>query len=133
MIVFLICVHVEISWMQAIGDWFGLFDIYTNFVCVVLCYQDFKKYYMTLCGIIDSKCNLCWNYLIVPHQKQNNHKTNKTWTKKENVNELQDEVSTELSINLTITGADTNKMGPIPPLVAPLDIDWLRVSNMTPT
>ena len=41
-----------------------LFDVYTNFICVVLTYQSFSKYYTIFCKFGDNKCKLCCSIMI---------------------------------------------------------------------
>ena len=52
------------------------FDIYTNFLCVVLSYRYFEKFYMKICGCLDIRCEK-----IVLHFEQNQIKNIKMMEK----------------------------------------------------
>merc|ERR1711997_999032 len=42
------------------GYFVSLIDLYSNFVCIVLCYKPFKKHYGRACGWMDTRCSACW-------------------------------------------------------------------------
>ena len=42
----------------------ALCDIYTNFICIVLSFNYFNKYYYKLCGKCDSKCHRLWGQCL---------------------------------------------------------------------
>eukprot|EP00484_Ammonia_sp_Unknown_P018608 CAMPEP_0197042156 /NCGR_PEP_ID=MMETSP1384-20130603/18583_1 /TAXON_ID=29189 /ORGANISM="Ammonia sp." /LENGTH=224 /DNA_ID=CAMNT_0042473209 /DNA_START=514 /DNA_END=1188 /DNA_ORIENTATION=+ len=35
-------------------------DIYSNFLCIVLSYRWFNRWYLILCGCVDAHCHGCW-------------------------------------------------------------------------
>ena len=47
-----------------IANYFVLLDVYTNFLCVIMCYKAFRRYYKTLCSCFDIKCRKCWVNVI---------------------------------------------------------------------
>ena len=53
--------NIYIIWFQ---NYFVLLDVYTNFLCVILSYTAFVKYYQTLCKCMDIKCRSCWVRII---------------------------------------------------------------------
>ena len=57
--------------LQWIFSYVALFDVYTNFICVIMCYKMFKKYYQNVCSCMDIKCRICWNKLIANKRDTN--------------------------------------------------------------
>ena len=52
---------VHIHGMQWYLHWFlQLGDIYTNFLCAVLCLKMYSKRYVKICKCLDVKCRKCW-------------------------------------------------------------------------
>ena len=43
-----------------------LFDLSSNFWCVILGYCGYKDWYLKLCGCCDSKCTACWHKIVRP-------------------------------------------------------------------
>ena len=45
-------------------DWISAYilicDIFTNYMCIVLCFKSFKIYYSKLCKHMDTICRCCW-------------------------------------------------------------------------
>ena len=39
-------------------------DVFTNFLCVILYYKQFKPIYGKLCSCLDNICNKCWSKLV---------------------------------------------------------------------
>ena len=56
--------------IEIAGSWIGLLDLYTNFLCVIICYGPFKMYYMVLCKCVDKRCFRCWSYMITNKNNQ---------------------------------------------------------------
>ena len=52
---------VHFHGMQWYLHWFlQLGDIYTNFLCAVLCLKMYSKRYVKICKCLDAKCRKCW-------------------------------------------------------------------------
>eukprot|EP01083_Nonionella_stella_P081374 224111_1 len=51
-----------VQWLQF---FMTLCNIYINFLCVVLFYHHFKPLYTKCCSCFDTKCNKCWEVLVV--------------------------------------------------------------------
>eukprot|EP00483_Globobulimina_turgida_P006516 UN06526 len=46
------------------SDYMILFDVYSNFICTLLAYQFFHRYYKKLCGCFDKSCKSCCGSLL---------------------------------------------------------------------
>ena len=53
------------TFAQWVIHYVALFDVYTNFICVIFCYKSFKGYYTKICSCMDNKCRVCWDKVIV--------------------------------------------------------------------
>lgn len=53
--------NVHLAWFQTFAT---LFDLYTNFLCVVLTYNTFNEIYGKLCCKLDRMCYKCWTKLV---------------------------------------------------------------------
>lgn len=53
--------YIYIQW---IFNYIALFDLYTNFICVILCYKSFKGIYENICSCCDKLCRVCWMKII---------------------------------------------------------------------
>lgn len=42
-----------------INKYVTLFDIFTNYLCIIMCYPLFDKYYKQICGPFDHLCKKC--------------------------------------------------------------------------
>lgn len=47
-----------------INHYASLGDIFTNFICVILCFKLFQNLYDKLCVSLDSKCHYCWRSML---------------------------------------------------------------------
>ena len=52
-----------------------LFDITTNFLCIMLSFDLMKEYYVTICGCIDSQCKKCWTNIVQNEADSNRNQT----------------------------------------------------------
>ena len=60
------------GWTHWYFHWFlQLTDIYTNFLCLVLCLKMYSNHYHKICKCLDIKCRKCWTMIL-----QNNEETN---------------------------------------------------------
>ena len=55
-------IFTDTNW-KIVGPVLFTLDAYSNFICVMLSYQEFDGYYMTLCKSCDAKCKL-WCHAI---------------------------------------------------------------------
>eukprot|EP01084_Bolivina_argentea_P227751 384698_1 len=46
-------------WIDILSDYATVLDTFTNFCCVVLTFQSFKRYYIVLCGCCEFGCRCC--------------------------------------------------------------------------
>lgn len=47
-------------YMEYLSELFMAIDVFTNFLCVVLSYKHYERFYFLLCGCLDNKCtNFC--------------------------------------------------------------------------
>ena len=46
-------------------NYLSTMDMYTNFLCIVLCDKMFKQRYLCLCSFVDKKCRLCWKRIVI--------------------------------------------------------------------
>ena len=52
------------AYLAWIANLFVLLDVYTNFLCVIMCYKAFGRYYKNFCKCFDIKCRKCWVNII---------------------------------------------------------------------
>ena len=50
-------------YMEWICNFIGLIDLYTNFICVILCNKMFQDNYQKLCSCLDKQCVKCCKYI----------------------------------------------------------------------
>eukprot|EP01084_Bolivina_argentea_P101213 181502_1 len=59
--------------ISRIRNFIFLFDAYTNFICIILTYKFFDKYYHNICGCVDTKCKIfchCCTKLITKKKRK---------------------------------------------------------------
>ena len=54
---------IRFNVMSHAAEWINkyttLFDIFTNYLCIIMCYPLFDKYYKQICGSLDNLCKKC--------------------------------------------------------------------------
>eukprot|EP01083_Nonionella_stella_P210050 760835_1 len=48
-----------------VTQYIWVLDVFTNFLCIALCYQEFRKYYLKFCGCVDGCCRRTVNRMYV--------------------------------------------------------------------
>eukprot|EP01083_Nonionella_stella_P151643 484860_1 len=54
----------DVIYYKWFANTIGLFDLYTNFACVVLLSKVFQAYYVKLCSCLHAKCSVCIKNLV---------------------------------------------------------------------
>ena len=54
----------ERVWIEWLSIFVAIADLYTNFICVIMCFKAFKSHYDLLCHGLDSICKICWNKIV---------------------------------------------------------------------
>ena len=60
-IFFAIAVSTENIHLQMLHRLLTVFDVTTNFWCIILSYRVYNEWYLKICGYCDSKCAICWH------------------------------------------------------------------------
>ena len=48
----------------------SIFDLATNFWCIILSYRGYNGWYLKICAYCDSKCAVCWNNIVRAKSKE---------------------------------------------------------------
>ena len=99
--------NLIISWISAyIAD----IDIYTNFLCLMLCFNHFDGYYLRSCSSIDKQCRMYWTKVTksayAKSEKMEEYQKKSGISKnQEKINE--DTVSKNYAVNVNVKNGDT--------------------------
>ena len=66
-------IHVELIRFMII-----MLDAYSSFLCILFSFQYFNRYYMKICGCVESKCfTICCKKYVMPQDVKNKKENNK--------------------------------------------------------